>query len=43
MITWATIGLYVSDAAEKKFGYEATEKDKQELRGLVPRVRVVEE
>lgn len=37
-LAWGTIGLYMSDRAEKKFGLESTEKDKEAL----PRITVVE-
>ncbi|KAH8804845.1 hypothetical protein F5884DRAFT_797414 [Xylogone sp. PMI_703] len=37
-LAWGTIGLYLSDTAEKKLGWEATEKD----RAALPRVVVVE-
>jgi len=32
----------VSDQAEKKFNMVPTERERKELEGLVPRVRVVE-
>ncbi|TVY29527.1 hypothetical protein LHYA1_G001494 [Lachnellula hyalina] len=37
-IAWGTIGLYLSDRAEKKFGLEATERDREAL----PRITIVE-
>ncbi|RDW58070.1 hypothetical protein BP6252_13481 [Coleophoma cylindrospora] len=37
-LAWGTIGLYLSDSAEKKFGMEPTEKDKAAL----PRIITVE-
>ncbi len=39
---WGTIGLYVSDNAEKKFGFEPSDKDRQGLEALVPKISVVE-
>jgi hypothetical protein len=34
--------LYVSDAAEKKLGFEPSDKDKEALREMVSKVVVVE-
>jgi hypothetical protein len=42
IIAWGTIGLYVSDTAEKKLGFEASEKDKAALEAVTPRIRFVE-
>ncbi|KAH8659122.1 hypothetical protein BGZ60DRAFT_531038 [Tricladium varicosporioides] len=42
VIAWGTIGLYVSDNAEKKLGFEATAKDKEALKEYVPRVTIVD-
>ncbi|KAI4723706.1 hypothetical protein E4T48_00019 [Aureobasidium sp. EXF-10727] len=43
IIGYATLGLFVSDAAEEKLGYTPTEADKKRLREAMPRIRVVEE
>ncbi|TVY19230.1 hypothetical protein LARI1_G002197 [Lachnellula arida] len=37
-LAWGTIGLYISDRAEKKFGLEASERDREAL----PRITLVE-
>ena len=42
VLAWGTIGLYVSDAAEKKLGFEPKESDKEALREMVPKIVVVE-
>jgi hypothetical protein len=34
--------LYLSDTAEKKFGFEPSEKEKQELEKVLPRITVVD-
>lgn len=41
-LAWGTIGLYISDNAEKKLGFEPTEKDREELDAVVPKITVVE-
>ncbi|CAG8952444.1 hypothetical protein HYFRA_00001191 [Hymenoscyphus fraxineus] len=41
-LAWGTLGLYLSDTAERKLGFEASPKEKEELEGLMPRVSVVE-
>jgi hypothetical protein len=41
-LAWGTAGLYLSDSAEKKFGLEASEKDRAALEVVVPRITVVE-
>jgi hypothetical protein len=41
-LAWGTAGLYISDRAEKKMGFEATEKDREALEGVLPRITVVE-
>ncbi|KAF8863275.1 hypothetical protein BDZ45DRAFT_798568 [Acephala macrosclerotiorum] len=41
-LAWGTIGLYISDNyAEKKLGFEATEKDREALEAVVPRITAV--
>jgi len=42
IIAWGAIGLYVSDTAEKKFGFEPSERDKEALREVMPKITVVE-
>lgn len=42
IIAWGTVGLYLSDKAEEKFGYTPTEKDKEDLRNLAPHITTVE-
>jgi len=42
LLAWGTIGLYLSDTAEKKFGFEPSEKEKQELEKVLPRITVVD-
>ncbi|TVY59327.1 hypothetical protein LSUE1_G009482, partial [Lachnellula suecica] len=37
-LAWGTIGLYVADSAEKRFGFEPSEKDREAL----PKISVVE-
>jgi hypothetical protein len=41
-LAWGTIGLYISDSAEKKFGLEPSQTDKEALEAVVPRISVVE-
>jgi hypothetical protein len=41
-LAWGTLGLYISDNAEKRFGLEAGEGDRERLESVVPKVRVVE-
>lgn len=41
-IAWASLGLSLSDKAEDVFGLRPTEKDKEGLRDLLPRVRRVD-
>lgn len=41
-MAYAGFGLLASDKAEKVFGYEASEEDRERLRGMVPRVQMVE-
>ena len=40
-MAWAGLGLLLSDKAEEVFGLKATEKEKEELRGVLPRIRRV--
>ena len=41
-LAWGAVGLYISDNAEKKLGFEATQKEKEALQAAVPRITVVE-
>lgn len=41
-LAWGTIGIYISDAAEKRLGFEPTEKDREALQAVVPMLTVVE-
>jgi hypothetical protein len=42
VLAWGTVGLYISDTAEKKLGFEPSEKEKQALEAVVPKITVVE-
>ncbi|CAI6089890.1 hypothetical protein V2G26_006694 [Clonostachys chloroleuca] len=42
VIAWGGAGLYLSDQAEKRFGYTPTEKDHEELRKMTPRITTVD-
>jgi hypothetical protein len=42
VIAWGGAGLYLSDQAEKRFGYTPTEKDQEELRKMTPRITTVD-
>ncbi|OCL11273.1 hypothetical protein AOQ84DRAFT_374152 [Glonium stellatum] len=39
---YAGLGLLLSDTAEEKFGLVPTEKDKEELDKIIPKVRLVD-
>ncbi|PMD47336.1 hypothetical protein L207DRAFT_576119 [Hyaloscypha variabilis F] len=41
-LAWGAIGLYVSDTAEKRLGFEPSQKDKEALEAVVPRITLVE-
>jgi hypothetical protein len=41
-MAYATFATYATDSAEKAFGLEAREKDKEELQKWVPRVSMVD-
>lgn len=43
MIGWAGLGLLLTDKAEERFGLVPTEKDREELERVVPRVRRVDD
>jgi hypothetical protein len=42
LLAWGTIGLYLSNTAEKKLGLEPTEKDREALGKMVPNITTVE-
>ena len=42
VMAYAGAGLYISDKAEEKFGLTPTEKDREELRHVLPKVSTVE-
>ena len=41
-MAWAGIGLLLSDKAEEVWGLKPTEKDKEQLKEVLPRVRRIE-
>ena len=41
-MTWAGLGLLLSDKAEEVFGLKPTEKDKEGLKDVLPRLRRVD-
>ena len=41
-MAWAGLGLVLSDKAEEIFGLKPTEKDKEGLKDLLPKVRRVD-
>lgn len=41
-LSWGMAGIYISDSAEKRWGFEASEKDILSLKEAVPRVVVVD-
>jgi hypothetical protein len=41
-LAWGTTGLYISDNAAKKLGFEPSPKDKEALQAAAPRIMVVE-
>ncbi|KAL2061638.1 hypothetical protein VTL71DRAFT_7015 [Oculimacula yallundae] len=41
-LAWGTLGLYITDKAESRFGLQASEGDKEALGRVVPSVHVVE-
>ena len=38
---WAGVGLSLSDKVEEAFGFKPTEKDKEDLKEFLPKVRRV--
>lgn len=41
-MAYAAFGLLLSDKAEEAFGFTPTQQDKERLKDIVPKVRVVE-
>ncbi|KAI1002154.1 hypothetical protein K3495_g6051 [Podosphaera aphanis] len=41
-LAWGTLGIYMSDRAEKQLGFEAGPTDQEKLRELLPQIKVVE-
>jgi hypothetical protein len=41
-MAYAGAGMFLSDKAEEKFGFVPTEKDKEDLRGSIPKIRTIE-
>jgi len=42
LITWSSIGLWVTSTAEQKLGMQASEEDLKKLKEVVPKVRWVD-
>ena len=42
LLVWSALGLWVTDKAERTFGLEPTEKDKEELTRYLPKITVVD-
>lgn len=42
VVAWGTIGLYMTPAAERKLGFEPSEKDKQALEAAKPKIIFVD-
>lgn len=42
IMTYAAVGLFLSDKAEEKLGLVPTEKDKEDLREALPKIVAVE-
>jgi len=42
LLAWGTAGMYVTDTAEKKLGFEASEEDKEALKAFTPKITIVE-
>ncbi|KAK3390485.1 hypothetical protein B0H63DRAFT_116781 [Podospora didyma] len=42
LLLWGVVGLRLSDTAEEKLGYKATEDDAAALDRLTPKITVVE-
>jgi hypothetical protein len=42
IMTYAVAGQYLSDQAEKSFGFTPTDADKERLERTLPKIRVVD-
>ncbi|KAI9746209.1 MAG: hypothetical protein M1818_000890 [Claussenomyces sp. TS43310] len=42
LLAWGVLGPYMSDAAEKKLGFEPSQRDKDNLEAATPKIRLVE-
>lgn len=42
IMAYAGLGMLLTDKAEEKFGLTPTEKDKEELRNVLPKITTVE-
>ncbi|KAF2489264.1 hypothetical protein BU16DRAFT_176640 [Lophium mytilinum] len=42
VVAYAGLGIFLSDVAEQKFDMVPTEKDKEELRSVIPKIRLVD-
>jgi len=42
IITWGGLGLLFTDQAEKKFNMVPTEKDREKLEEVMPRITILE-
>ncbi|KAG9249313.1 hypothetical protein BJ878DRAFT_484837 [Calycina marina] len=41
ILAWGTIGLYISDKAEKKLGFEPSETEKTALTARMPQITTI--
>jgi hypothetical protein len=41
-MAYAGIALYLSDQAEEKYGFKASEEDKKKLKEILPKIHTVE-
>ncbi|KAK7927792.1 hypothetical protein PG985_004790 [Apiospora marii] len=42
LLAWGAVGLQLSDRAEDKYGFKASDEEKARLRQLVPRIVTVD-
>ncbi|KAI4609389.1 hypothetical protein J4E81_007605 [Alternaria sp. BMP 2799] len=42
VMAYAGAGLYISDKAEEKFGLTPTEKDREQLQDVIPKISIIE-
>ncbi|KAI4657171.1 uncharacterized protein J4E79_007787 [Alternaria viburni] len=42
VMAYAGAGLYISDKAEEKFGLTPTEKDREQLQDVIPKISTIE-